>query len=81
LDLLIKTQQAITIESNRADIGKIFEVLVEKESKRSQGQFMGRTGGNKTVAVNSSRELKPGQLVTVKIEKATQATLIGEAIQ
>jgi tRNA A37 methylthiotransferase MiaB len=42
---------------------------------------MGRTGGNKTVAVNSSRELKPGQLVKVKIEKTTQATLTGEVIQ
>jgi tRNA-2-methylthio-N6-dimethylallyladenosine synthase len=81
LDLLIKTQQAITIESNRADIGKTFEVLVEKESKKAKGQFMGRTGGNKTVAVNSSRELKPGQTVKVKIEKATQATLVGEVIQ
>lgn len=81
LELLIKTQQAITIESNQTDICKTHEVLVEKESKRSQGQFMGRTGGNKTVAVNSGRELKPGQLVKVKIEKATQATLIGEAIQ
>lgn len=81
LDLLIKTQQTITLESNRVDIGKTFEVLVEKESKRANGQFMGRTDGNKTVAVNSSRELKPGQLVKVKIEKATQATLIGEAIQ
>ena len=81
LDLLIKTQQAITIESNLADIGKIFEVLVEKESKRSQGQFMGRTGGNKTVAVNSSRDLNPGQMVKVKIEKATQATLTGEEVK
>ncbi len=81
LDRLIKLQQQITIESNRADIGKSFEVLVEKESKRSQGQFLGRTGGNKTVAVNSGRELKPGQLVKVKIEKATQATLIGEEIK
>jgi len=81
LDRLIKLQQQITIESNRADIGKTREVLVEKESKRSQGQFMGRTEGNKTVAVNSGRELLPGQLVKVKIGKATQATLTGEAIQ
>jgi len=81
LDLLIKTQQAITIESNQTDIGKTHEVLVEKESKRSQGQFMGRTEGNKTVAVNSGRELKPGQLLKVKIEKATQATLVGEEVK
>jgi tRNA-2-methylthio-N6-dimethylallyladenosine synthase len=81
LNRLIKLQQQITIESNRADIGKTYEVLVEKESKKAKGQFMGRTGGNKTVAVNSSRELKPGQTVKVKIEKATQATLVGEVIQ
>jgi len=78
LDQLIKLQQQFTLESNRADIGKTFEVLVEKESKRANGQFLGRTGGNKTVAVNSGRELKPGQLVKVKIQKTTQATLIGE---
>jgi tRNA-2-methylthio-N6-dimethylallyladenosine synthase len=78
LDQLIKLQQQMTIESNLADIGKTFEVLVEKESRRARGQFMGRTGGNKTVALNSGKKLDPGQTVTVMIQKATQATLIGE---
>ncbi|MDP2806928.1 MAG: tRNA (N6-isopentenyl adenosine(37)-C2)-methylthiotransferase MiaB, partial [bacterium] len=68
LNRLIKLQQQITIESNRADIGKTYEVLAEKESKRSHGQFMGRTEGNKTVAVNSRWEIKPGQMVSVKIQ-------------
>jgi len=81
LSRLIKLQQQVTIESNQADIGKTFEVLAEKESKKSNGQFMGRTEGNKTVAFISSRGLKPGQTVPVKIQKATLATLIGEVSQ
>jgi tRNA-2-methylthio-N6-dimethylallyladenosine synthase len=80
LDKLIKLQQQITLESNRADIGKIFEVLVEKESKKSNGQFMGRTGGNKTTVFDSPSRIKTGDLVNVRIIKATQATLVGEII-
>ncbi|MBI4725955.1 tRNA (N6-isopentenyl adenosine(37)-C2)-methylthiotransferase MiaB [candidate division TA06 bacterium] len=80
LNRLIKRQQQITIESNRADIGKTYEVLVEKKSKRSHGQFMGRTNGNKTVAFHSKSKIKPGEMVNVKIQKATQATLVGETV-
>jgi tRNA-2-methylthio-N6-dimethylallyladenosine synthase len=80
LDLLIKTQQQITLESNRADIGKIVEVLAEKESRKSQDQYMGRTGGNKTVAFQSKSTVKPGDIIKVRIQKATQATLTGEMV-
>jgi tRNA-2-methylthio-N6-dimethylallyladenosine synthase len=80
LDRLIKLQQQITLESNRADIGRTLEVLVEKESRRSNGQFMGRTGGNKTTVFDSPSRIKMGDLVNVRIIKATQATLTGEII-
>ena len=36
-------------ESNKRDVGKTFEVLVEGYSKRSRDHFCGRTSQNKMV--------------------------------
>ncbi|HNX67397.1 MAG TPA: TRAM domain-containing protein, partial [Bacteroidales bacterium] len=62
----------------KKDIGKTFEVLVEGEAKRAiSGRTMtGRTSGNKVV-VFESESAKPGDYVSVTIEKATSATLTG----
>jgi tRNA-2-methylthio-N6-dimethylallyladenosine synthase len=78
LDRLIKLQQEITLGSNRADIGSIFEVLAEKQSKKGQGQFLGRTPGNKPVAFSGPDQVVPGSLIKVKINQSTLSTLIGE---
>jgi tRNA-2-methylthio-N6-dimethylallyladenosine synthase len=54
-------------------------VLIEKESKKSDQHWSGRTQYN-TVAVFPKGEYKVGDLVMVKIEDCTSATLIGEAV-
>tara|TARA_R110000868_G_scaffold103266_7_gene284515 strand:+ start:289 stop:1788 length:1500 start_codon:yes stop_codon:yes gene_type:complete len=54
------------------------EVLIEKESKKSDIQWSGRTPQN-IVAVFPKENFKIGDFVNVKITDCTSATLIGEA--
>jgi tRNA-2-methylthio-N6-dimethylallyladenosine synthase len=76
---MIALQNRLSSRSKRNDVGKVFEVLIEGMSKRSDEQFSGRTSQNKVVVfpVDGSRK---GEYVNVKIEKATSATLVGNKI-
>ena len=56
------------------------EVLIEKESKKSDKQWSGRTPQN-IVAVFPKADYKIGDFVNVKITNCTSATLIGEALE
>ena len=54
------------------------EVLIERESKKSNNQWSGRTSQN-IVAVFPKENYKVGELVYVNVNDCTSATLIGEA--
>ena len=60
-------------------VGNTFEVLIEKESKKSNQHWAGRTSQN-TVAVFPKENYKIGDFVMVKINDCTSATLIGEGV-
>lgn len=75
LNRMIALQNELSAESNRRDIGRTFEVLVEGVSKRSADQFVGRTSQNKT-AVFPRGNYRTGDLVKVTVTGATSATLI-----
>ncbi|MBD5177691.1 MAG: tRNA (N6-isopentenyl adenosine(37)-C2)-methylthiotransferase MiaB [Bacteroidales bacterium] len=79
LNRMIALQNELSAASNRADIGKEFEVLVEGVSKRSREQMVGRTSQNKT-AVFPRAHAKVGDLVKVRVINATSATLICEIV-
>lgn len=79
LEQMIDLQNELSAESNRRDIGKTFEVLVEGYSKRSREDLFGRTGQNKVV-VFPKKNFRTGDFVQVKITDASSATLLGEAI-
>ena len=79
LDRMIKLQNQLSLEGNKQDIGKIFEVLVEGTSKKSEEELVGRTPQNKVV-VFPAKGYKKGDFVQVKINRCTQTTLIGESI-
>ncbi|WP_301707809.1 tRNA (N6-isopentenyl adenosine(37)-C2)-methylthiotransferase MiaB, partial [uncultured Duncaniella sp.] len=49
LNRMIALQNELSQESNRRDIGKTFDVLVEGVSKRSKEQMVGRNQQNKTL--------------------------------
>ncbi len=76
---IINLQNELSAESNRRDVGREFEVLVEGESKRSAEQMFGRTSQNKVVVFDRG-DVKVGDYVKVRIIKCSSATLIGERI-
>ncbi len=80
LSEIIELQNQITKENNLNEIGKIYEVLVEGFSKRSQEEFFGRSSQNKVVIFpRQGRHI--GELIHVKINEASSATLKGEVVE
>ena len=77
---IINLQNKLSEESNKRDIGKVFEVLIEGVSKRSDEFLYGRNSQNKVV-VFPKKKYKIGDYVTVKITDCTSATLKGEPIK
>ena len=78
LDEIIRLHNRLSHESNRRDIGKTFEVLVEGTSKKSKEELFGRTSQNKVI-VFPAKNFQKGDYVNVKVLKCTQTTLIGVA--
>ena len=76
LNEIIELQNRLSLESNQADVGKTFEVLVEGPSKRNPQDLCGRTGSDK-MCVFPGEGHKAGDYVNVKIESCTSATLLG----
>ena len=76
LNRMIELQNQLSLQSNRKDIGKEFEVLVEGKSKRNSDEHFGRTSQNKVV-VFPKGDTRPGDFVKVKITDASSATLKG----
>ena len=77
---LVELQRGISLKKNRALIGKVVEVLVEGDGKRSD-QWRGRTDGNiVTVFPKSANGIKPGSLIPVHITDATVTTLYAVSI-
>jgi len=77
---IIQLQQKMSLELNKKDIGKTFEVLVEKVSKKSDQELAGRNPQNKMI-VFPRKNYKAGDYVMVKVHDCTAATLIGVAIE
>ena len=75
LEELIALQNKLSLESNRRDIGKEFQVLVEGPSKKNAAELCGRTGSNK-MCVWPDITHHAGDYVRVKVVDCTQATLI-----
>src|SRR5210317_1170398 len=80
LSQIIEKQQSHSKIRTQAFLGQTVCVLIEKESKRSQAHWSGRTTQN-TVVVFPKKEFNVGDFVEVNITDCTSATLIGEAIE
>lgn len=80
LNRMIALQNELSLESNRKDVGKTFDVLVEGISKRSKEQFVGRTQQNKT-CVFPRGNYRVGDIVNVKVLEVSSATLICELVE
>jgi tRNA-2-methylthio-N6-dimethylallyladenosine synthase len=80
LNELIKLQTEISAEQNKKDEGKEFVILIERFSKRSREQLMGRTEQNKAVVINKGNH-HVGDFVKVRITGSSSATLFGEEVK
>ena len=77
---MIDLQNQLSEESNKRDIGKVFEVLIEGFSKRSREQLFGRTSQNKVV-IFDKKNYHVGQFIKVRINRASSATLFGDPVE
>lgn len=76
---IVDLQQKHSAFHTEKMVGKTVEVLIEKESRKSDQHWSGRTPQN-TVAVFPKEHYQPGDFVMVKITDCTTATLLGEAV-
>ena len=81
LNEIINIQKKISNSKNQVEIGKIFEILVERSSKKNPQEWMGRTKTNKVVIFdNHDLNAKAGDILNVKIDRANSATLFGSVV-
>tara|TARA_B110001454_G_scaffold217038_1_gene241469 strand:- start:3183 stop:4559 length:1377 start_codon:yes stop_codon:yes gene_type:complete len=79
LEKLIVLQNSIRLKVNKSKIGKIEKVLIEKNSKKSDLFWSGRTDGNIGTIIKKTDE-KIKDIVDVLITDAKGFTLFGENI-
>jgi tRNA-2-methylthio-N6-dimethylallyladenosine synthase len=78
LQEIVDVQWTLSNESNKRDVGKSFEVLIEGDSKKSDAEWMGRTSQNKVVVFPKlNHPLKKGDYVEIVIAGFTKGTLLG----
>ncbi|MDH7462825.1 tRNA (N6-isopentenyl adenosine(37)-C2)-methylthiotransferase MiaB [Chitinophagaceae bacterium 26-R-25] len=79
---IVAVQRRLSEESNAADVGKTFKILIEGNSKRSEKDWAGRNSQSKVVVVpKGTSQCKPGDYVMVKVVESTGGTLIGQIIE
>lgn len=76
LEEVITLQHEHSLKINKAQIGKVEEVLVERVSPRSEDQMLGRTDRNHKV-IFDREDAKVGDYVMVKITDCSKASLRG----
>ncbi len=80
LSEIIQLQQKHGMHRMKQFVGKTVEILIEGNSKKSDQHWMGRNTQN-AVAVFPKGDEKIGDLVQVRIDDCTSATLIGTRIR
>ena len=78
IERLVELVQRIAAERNATRVGRIEEVLVEGPSRTDPELLRGRTRRNTTV--NFTGDAEAGDVVDVRIERATSTTLAGAAV-
>ncbi|MEY3688423.1 MAG: tRNA ((37)-C2)-methylthiotransferase MiaB [Bacteroidota bacterium] len=81
LEEIVSLQNYLSLETNKLDIGKKVEVLIEGNSKKNEKQWMGRNSQNKVVVFDKTdKALQPGDYVWVEVKDCTQGTLLGDMV-
>jgi len=79
---IMETQQEISLEKNQDKVGQVMRVIVDK---KESGRYLARTEFDSVevdneVIINTTKRLKPGDFVMVKITKAFDYDLEGELV-
>ena len=80
LEEIIDKQRKHSELRNRMDVGKVFKVLIEGTSRKSEEYFQGRNSANKVV-VFPKENTRISEYVNVLIESSTGGTLIGKIVK
>jgi len=76
---LVKLQETISAQKNAKLLGHKVEALVERRSRKNPGELAGKDRGGRTVVFPGKSSLI-GEIVYVRVDRATSHTLIGERI-
>ncbi|AFK04709.1 (Dimethylallyl)adenosine tRNA methylthiotransferase miaB [Emticicia oligotrophica DSM 17448] len=77
---IIAKQREHSLERNQMSIGKVYKVLIEGFSKRSNEHLSGRNDQNKMIIFPKGNHQK-GEYVNVMITECSSATLIGHIVE
>lgn len=77
---IIAKQREHSLERNQMSVGKVYKVLVEGFSKRSQEHLSGRNDQNKMI-IFPKETYKKGDYVNVLVTECSSATLIGHIVE
>ncbi len=78
LETLIDVSRSIQAEINEGEVGRVEEVLIEKEG-RNEGQLLGRTRRNKVVVFDGDGS-RIGEYTRVTLDRTTGATFVGTEV-
>ncbi len=77
---IIAKQREHSLERNQMSVGKVYKVLVEGFSKRSQEHLSGRNDQNKMI-IFPRESFQKGDYVNVLVTECSSATLIGHIVE
>jgi len=80
LQEVVDVQRLVSLDHNLVDVGKVFKVLVEGDSKKSNQDFKGRNSQNKMINFPKVDGVKPGDYVNVEVIAANAGTLKGNIV-
>ena len=80
LQEIVTLHRIHSLKSMQRDVGKVFSVLIEGDSKKSGDDWAGRTDHNKLVVFPKTGNQKKGDYADVFIDSCTSATLLGTAL-
>ncbi|MEO6612189.1 MAG: radical SAM protein [Chitinophagaceae bacterium] len=81
LQEVVDLQNKLSLESNLRDMGTVFRVLIEANSKKSEADWMGRSSHGKVVVFpKENYALQKGDYAMVKALDCTQGTLLGKIV-
>jgi tRNA-2-methylthio-N6-dimethylallyladenosine synthase len=79
---VVALQSKISFENNSRDVGRVFKVLIEGDSKKSDADWMGRSSEGKVVVFpKGSYNLSKADYANVRVKTFTQGTLLGEIVE